>query len=103
MSSYYKVLRFFALLILVFATRATAAVDSNMPEPGVIAVAEVPAEVMQIVSQRCPGFLANKAEFQWAKSDEGLFVIEGRCEGNDVRAYVTGDAVLDHFTKVEID
>lgn len=93
------------LLFVVAATLswgAGAVVDSNMPEEGVIPVATLPADIVAVAAKRCPGLLINKASFEWL-SDTGMYIVEGRCEGGDVRLHITGQGRVDYFTRVEKD
>ncbi|MEE4203328.1 MAG: hypothetical protein V2I45_06835 [Halieaceae bacterium] len=90
------------VLGLMLASAATAVVDSNMPGEGVIPVATLPADIVTAAAERCPGMLINKASFKWM-SDTGMYIVEGRCKGADVRIHITGEGRVDYFTKVEKD
>jgi len=87
-------------LALLLPAAAFAATDSNLPEEGPVQVADVPADVMAAAQARCSGLLATKASFNWSR-DTGIFVIEGRCQGDEVRIFVTGDGRIDFFTKLD--
>ena len=91
-----------ALMVILLGPTAWGQVSSDMPEEGPVPVAQVPASVMTTARQRCPGVLLNKAEFRWL-SDDGMFIIEGRCDGQNVRISVTGTGRLDHFAVLEDD
>lgn len=91
-----------ALLAALNGSAAWGQVSSDMPEEGPIPVAKVPADVVTAARRACPGVLLNKAEFRWL-SDDGMFIIEGRCGGDNVRMSVTGAGRLDHFAVLEDD
>lgn len=89
-------------LTLLLSCGAAAVVDSNMPAEGVIPVATLPADIVAAAAERCPGLLINKASFEWL-SDTGMYIVEGRCNGGDVRLHITGEGRIDYFTRIEKD
>ena len=89
-----------ALFAALIAAPVGAATDSNLPDEGPVPVAEIPEDVMEAANRRCQGLLANKASFDWSR-DTGMFTIEGRCQGFNVRILITGDGRVDYFTKLE--
>lgn len=91
-----------ALTAALIGPAAWGQVSSDMPEEGPIPVAKVPASVVNTARRTCPGVLLNKAEFRWL-SDDGMFIIEGHCGGDNVRMSVTGTGRLDHFAVLEDD
>lgn len=88
------------LLALWVSGSVLAQVDSNMPEEGALPVSKLPVAIVRAANARCSGLLITSAEFSWRR-DDGVYRLDGRCEGEPVRLDVTGTGKLLYFTRLE--
>jgi hypothetical protein len=88
------------VVALWVAGSVLAQVDSNMPEEGVLPVSKLPVVIVRAANDRCSGLLITSAEFSWRR-DDGVYRLEGRCEGQPVRLDVAGSGKVVYFTRME--
>ena len=88
------------LLVLGLTSSVLAQVDSNMPEEGALPVSKLPVAIVRAANDRCSGLLITSVEFSWRR-DDGVYRLDGRCQGEPVRLDVTGMGKVLYFTRLE--